>query len=124
MAKPVDVVGASALTERQIEVLRGLLWIKRTPNQGSRCFRAEWSNLPPEMLGRWATPQDFGGMNGSHHSYTAKRLAQMGLVDRYNYHTNKLNHFTGRAKGACVYRITEAGIAALAACKPATGADT
>lgn len=99
------------LTDNQIDVLRSLAHLRDRPQQCSR------QSISSERYGieksAWATPQDFGGGDGSHHSATAKRLAQKGLVDRYNYCTDRLNHFTGRAKGACVYRITDAGLAAL-----------
>lgn len=99
------------LTENQIDVLRELADLRERPSQCSRQgIRSERHGIEKSA---WATPQDFGGTNGSHHSATAKRLAQLGLVDRYNYHHDRLNHFTGKAKGACVYRITDAGIAAL-----------
>ena len=88
------------LTDRQRDVLERLRRLRDMPDQ---CSRSDG----------WATPQDFGGHDGSHHSYTAKRLAMLGLVDRHNYHTGKLNQFSGRAKGACRYKITEAGLQAL-----------
>lgn len=101
-----------ALTQHQRDVLRSLARLLDRPDQCSR--QHIFSERHGIALSAWATPQDFGGTNGSHHSPTAKRLAQMGLVDRYNYHTDRLNHFAGRSKGACVYRITAAGLAALA----------
>jgi hypothetical protein len=100
------------LTEKQVEVLEALEWLKSRPGQCSR--QGVCSERHGIEKSAWATPMDFGGTNGSHHSGTAKKLAQLGLVDRYNYHTDRLNHFTGRAKGACVYRITDAGLFALA----------
>lgn len=99
------------LTQKQIDVLRDLMTLRDRPQQCSRqSIQSERHGIERSA---WATPQDFGGGDGSHHSGTAKRLAQMGLVDRYNYHTDRLNHFTGKAKGACVYRINDAGIAAI-----------
>jgi len=88
------------LTARQLGVLRELAWRKDRP---THC-RFTHNGKP------WCSPMDFGGTNGSHHSETAKALAMKGLVDRYNYHTGRLNHFTGKAKGACMYRISDAGI--------------
>lgn len=90
------------LTVRQIEVLRELAACK--PGQTSRSDG-------------WATPQDFGGTNGSHHSETAKCLAKRGFVDRIKWGTShrtpQINNFKCRQKGSCGYRITAHGIAAL-----------
>lgn len=97
------------LTDNQLEVLRDLASLHKNPRQCSRQGICSARNGIEKSA--WATPMDFGGTNGSHHSATAKRLAQLGLVDRYNYCTDRLNHFTGKAKGACVYRITAAGLA-------------
>ena len=97
------------LSERQRDVLEQLRRLRDRPDQ---CSRSDG----------WATPQDFGGHDGSHHWYTAKKLAMLGLIDRHNYHTGKTNHFTGGAKGACRYKITDAGIATLTAKPGAVGA--
>ena len=101
----------ATLTANQLEVLRDLARLLERPDLCSR--RGVTSTRCGIARSAWATPLDFGGRSRSHHSATAKRLAQMGLVDRYNYHTDQLNNFAGCVKGACVYRITKAGLAAL-----------
>lgn len=84
------------LTDNQREVLCNLASLRESPNQ---CSRRDG----------WATPMDFGGSDGSHHSGTAKRLADKGLVTREQYRG------WGGGRGSCAYKITEAGIAALQA---------
>lgn len=88
--------GLTALSDRQFEVLRELASLRDQPNQCSRS-------------GCWATPRDFGGRDASHHSASAKRLVDMGLVERKQF------GFSWSARGSYGYRITDAGIAMLAA---------
>jgi len=56
----------------------------------------------------WARPLDCGGSNGSDHSYRLSKMAKAGLVE-----ARQRSAFGTR--GAKVYRITDAGRAALAA---------
>jgi len=77
------------LTERDIETLGEL--IAATDNF-----------LQYKIKDGWVMPLDFGGHNGSHHSYTASKLAKRGLCERKKY--------GGRhEKGSCRYRANEAG---------------
>jgi len=102
------------LTNRQIEVLRELEGCEQSKYAGRRF------NLPDGRQGvRMFTPMEFGGTSCSHHSATATTLAKMGLVDRYKYTYQELNTFNSRAKGACVYALTDAGRTAIAARKEA-----
>ncbi len=83
------------MTENQREVLRSL-YLLRDRDQG-------------------VTPMNFGGSDGSHHSATASRLADKGLVDKcyagQGWGEPRSNYF--RARGSCFYRISETGIRAL-----------
>ena len=99
------------LTERQADLLSILAEIEGKPSRNSRNLTSEI--FPEEARGLWATPQDFGGTDGSHHSATATQLAKKGLVDRYK--GGRINFFQSRSKGSCLYRINEAGRAFLAA---------
>lgn len=99
------------LTERQVDVLKTLASIKDKPSRNSR-------NLTnPEFFeegvrGYWAAPMDFGGTDGSHHSATARQLAERGLIDRYK--NGRINTLKSRNKSSCCYRINDAGVAYLA----------
>jgi hypothetical protein len=97
------------LTPNQREVLENLEYLHLRPDQCDRTV----NRGDPAIDGKWGTCLAFGGSNGSHHSATATALAKRGLVDRLK--GNRLNFFQSRTKGSCYYRITEAGIAALAA---------
>lgn len=103
------------LTDRQLDVLRKLASMRDKPSQNSRKL-TDPQYFSDELRGYWATPMDFGGSDGSHHSATARRLAQMGLIDRYK--NGRINTFKSRNKGSCCYRINAAGIALLAALNP------
>lgn len=98
------------LNARQVDVLRDLRSLRDRPLQCSRNLSGEM--FPEEVRGHWAAPMDFGGTDGSHHSTTARRLAQLGLIDRYK--NGKVNTFNSRNKGSCCYRINEYGLAYLA----------
>ena len=112
-------MNTTALTERQIEVLEDLAAIRDRPMQCSRrSIHSERHGIPAGLA--WATPQDIGASDGSHHSGTATRLAKLGLVDRYKYDGDQLNQFKTRNKGACVYRITQAGLDVLTALRGQT----
>lgn len=82
---PLDI--AKDLTEKQAEVVIGL--------RG-----ADDDGLSP----LW-----FGGSNGSHHSNTARRLCDRGLVER----RYRGGEWGGRRRwadrGSCKYRLTELG---------------
>lgn len=82
------------LTEKQLEVLRELAHIRT-------------SHAITRRRDGFATPMEFGGTNGSHHSGTATALARKGLVER------KELKIPGDARGSCAYRITDAGLAAI-----------
>lgn len=97
------------LTERQHEVLRDIARLADRPSQCSRSLT--WEGISPEIRGHWAAPMDFGGQDSSHHSGTARWLAQKGLIDRYK--NGKVNTFNSRNKGSCCYRINAAGLAYL-----------
>ncbi len=99
------------LTQQQIEVLRTLAWLRERPDQCNRTV-----TLKDGTKTKWATPLCFGGMNGSHHSATATTLAKRGLVERFK--NGRINHFDSHVKGSCYYRITDAGLEALAAVNP------
>lgn len=82
---------AKSLTEKQAEVVIGL--------RG-----ADDDGLAP----MW-----FGGSNGSHHSNTARRLVERGLVER-RYRGFLVGGGWGekkkyRGRGSCRYRLTELG---------------
>jgi hypothetical protein len=90
------------LSPRQIDVLRDLASIHADPN--ARTSRPD----------KWATAQDFGGSDGSHHSETAMCLAKKGLIDRIKYlrsGRSQINNFKSKTKGSCAYKINAAGLA-------------
>jgi hypothetical protein len=91
------------LTANRIDVLRELQGCEQAKYAGRKY------NLPDGRQLRMYTPLEFGGMNGSHHSHTAKALAKAGLVDRYKYSTGHLNNFKSRVKGACAFALTDKG---------------
>lgn len=107
-------------TEKELEVLRALAPWKRDPEP------------------RWHVPMDMGSWDGSHHSNTARRLAERGLVEmrrrgigepytqeqvlamkgRFKRRNEKRPAYqrTKGSRGAPKeYRISQAGIDALAA---------
>lgn len=109
MTAKSETVGV-VLSERQFDVLRDIARLADRPSQCSR--KLDWEGLAPEIRGVWAAPMDFGGQDGSHHSGTARWLAQKGLIDRYK--NGKVNYFKSRNKSSCCYRINSAGLALLA----------
>jgi hypothetical protein len=78
---------AKNLTEKQAEVIMGL--------RG-----ADDDGLAP----MW-----FGGSNGSHHSNTARRLCDRGLVERRFGASDWGGKKRWRGRGSCRYRLTELG---------------
>lgn len=89
------------LTQRQIEVLRELASLHKTPDQ---CSRKDG----------WATPRDFGGGDDTHHGETAKCLVKRGLVDRIKWVRGKrptINNLKCRERGSCGYKINATGLA-------------
>lgn len=106
------------LTAKQRDVLGILANIRNNASRGRTL-----TVLGVKTSG-WAQPMEFGGQDGSHHSATATALAKRGLVDRYKLggwafcyadESKHLNNFKCRQKGSCWYRITDAGLAAIAA---------
>lgn len=95
------------LTENQLEVLRGLYDLYE----------------PGEADQRWWRLLDIGARDASHHSATAARLANRGLIER----TDKLRGSLSGRRKTWMYRITPAGCAAFeraeAAINKASGAD-
>lgn len=90
-------VPASTPNEREREVLRDLAWLAKNG------------------FAEGAAPIQFGGTNGSHHGATATRMVGKGWVER-RYRGNGWGQKHGlRSRGSCVYRITDAGRAILAA---------
>lgn len=97
------------LTQNQVDVLSALKYCR---DHAELYCKAVY--VDGQLFANWGSaPIDFGGQNGTHHSGTATALAKKGLVDREK--NGKLNIFTSRNKGSCYYRITDAGIDALAA---------
>jgi hypothetical protein len=90
------------LTERQIDVLRDLAYLKTHADECTGAGPGDETN--------WAKPMDFGGCDRSHHGETAVCLAKKGLVDSYKYATNQTNNFNCRKRGARSYRITAKGM--------------
>jgi hypothetical protein len=87
------------LTDRDFETLRDVL---AATDNFIRC---------DNYKDGWVMPLDCGGSNGSHHSYTLRKLSLRGLCDRKKYGGK-------REKGSCRYRINNAGREAIAArCK-------
>ena len=78
---------AKSLTEKQAEVVMGL---RNTDDDG-------------------LTPMWFGGSNGSHHSNTARRLVERGLVERRFGAGDWGAKKRWRGRGSCRYRLTELG---------------
>lgn len=83
--RPLDI--ANGLTEKQAEVVIGL--------RG-----ADDDGLAP----MW-----FGGSNGSHHSNTARRLIERGIVERRFGGSEWGGKKKWRGRGSCRYRLTELG---------------
>ncbi len=84
----------SKLTEREVELL---LYLRN---------------------GKWSTPMELGGTNGSHHSNTLAKLAKLGFVQfKQRGHADPPDGWNGESgrggrgmqRGAKVYRITPAG---------------
>jgi len=104
------------LTERQLGVLKTFGRIRDSRSLNSRDLTSP-EYFEESVRGYWATPLDFGGHDGSHHSTTARQLAEKGLIDRYK--NGRVNNFKSRTKGSCCYRINAAGIDFLARITPA-----
>lgn len=83
------------LSENETAVLLEAEYIHRKPEQGTR-----WSG----GYTGWFTPQEVGGSNRSHHSYTLGKLVKKGLIE-----TEQRNSLSG-IRGSRVYRITEKGL--------------
>lgn len=63
---------------------------------------------------RWQRPMDVGGHDGSHHSYTLKRLVQQGWAEE----KRGGGYARGRARHAFYYRRTPAGRTAVVGTRP------
>lgn len=59
-------------------------------------------------------PMEFGGSGNSHHSTTAKRMIGRLWVERRYRGQDWGAALVGAARGSCLYRITPAGLRALA----------
>jgi len=93
--------------------------MKLTPNQIEVLRTLERSNHLSSYPEPWCTPMDLGGSNGSHHSGTLHALAKKGLVQfKQRGGEDPPPGENGRkiwaGRGSKVYRITDAGRAALA----------
>lgn len=80
---------------------------KLTENQREVLANAEFSARErPEL---WWRPMDLGGFDASHHSATAGTLAKRGLLERRDRGS------IAGLRAVWLYRITDAGRAALSA---------